>query len=103
MGTHPIFESDFDCLTECYPNSQATSDVSLFASWPPLLHWPIRRVRPKSRHFWKSVLQVPPPLVTYKRLAKYWLLVTVLLVSMVSEISKPRRWLSSHPELRVWL
>merc|ERR1712037_770156 len=22
MGTHPIFESDFDCLTEgCYPNS----------------------------------------------------------------------------------
>jgi len=19
MGTHPIFESDFDCLTECHP------------------------------------------------------------------------------------
>jgi len=21
MGTHPIFESDFDCLTECYVDS----------------------------------------------------------------------------------
>merc|ERR1712080_338428 len=31
MGTHPIFESDFDCLTECYR-------VSLdFAHFRPLL------------------------------------------------------------------
>jgi len=22
MGTHPIFESDFDCLTECYSSAK---------------------------------------------------------------------------------
>jgi len=24
MGTHPIFESDFDCLTELDPNGKGT-------------------------------------------------------------------------------
>merc|ERR1711990_182609 len=27
MGTHPIFESDFDCLTECFPVSLVQSST----------------------------------------------------------------------------
>merc|ERR1711887_465 len=103
MGTHPIFESDFDCLTECYPNSQATSDVLRLASWRHRQLCPTRQARPKSHRFWRSVSLVPPPMVISKKLVRSWLLVTVLLVFTVFATSKPRRWLSSHPVLRVWL
>jgi len=27
MGTHPIFESDFDCLTECRESSQILQEI----------------------------------------------------------------------------
>merc|ERR1712235_230667 len=30
MGTHPIFESDFDCLTECYHVEFAKSSAQWF-------------------------------------------------------------------------
>jgi len=29
MGTHPIFESDFDCLTECLVDHNETSNPVL--------------------------------------------------------------------------
>merc|ERR1711970_98288 len=32
MGTHPIFESDFDCLTECFLESPVQSPVCLLDS-----------------------------------------------------------------------
>jgi len=34
MGTHPIFESDFDCLTEIIPKSSGTMEY--------LIGWEIR-------------------------------------------------------------
>jgi len=33
MGTHPIFESDFDCLTECFVESFLKVDKSEFGFW----------------------------------------------------------------------
>merc|ERR1712210_393862 len=43
MGTHPIFESDFDCLTECFE----TSTIHL------LPHGPLRDVSTRSNMRWK--------------------------------------------------
>merc|ERR1712168_248123 len=46
MGTHPIFESDFDCLTECHElvpgNASKLTTVwpSVKPSVPPKLNWP---------------------------------------------------------------
>merc|ERR1712240_957971 len=94
MGTHPIFESDFDCLTGCCLN------------WPvPLLEWQpdlwpapqpstTRPVLPKLPPFWKTEFWELVHPVILKKLVKSWLLVTVLLVSMVLETSKPRKWLN---------
>merc|ERR1712131_104790 len=42
MGTHPIFESDFDCLTECQKNSwtKSLSTLSYCCPLPTiLLEW----------------------------------------------------------------
>jgi len=33
MGTHPIFESDFDCLTECFSYDQWWSDQIWIKIW----------------------------------------------------------------------
>merc|ERR1711957_264814 len=33
MGTHPIFESDFDCLTECYESLREPFLLRLHAEW----------------------------------------------------------------------
>merc|ERR1712142_585338 len=38
MGTHPIFESDFDCLTECHVLSNVTTRSSLRGPWTILGH-----------------------------------------------------------------
>merc|ERR1712174_194021 len=52
MGTHPIFESDFDCLTDCnsdnsichqsliQPLSSKSSSVLLVEKLVPPHHWP---------------------------------------------------------------
>merc|ERR1711976_403065 len=37
MGTHPIFESDFDCLTECCPVPSVSLPLN---AHPPLWFWP---------------------------------------------------------------
>merc|ERR1712157_410678 len=56
MGTHPIFESDFDCLTDCnsdnsichqsliQPLSSKSSSVLLVEKLVPPHHWPQRSV-----------------------------------------------------------
>merc|ERR1712168_710807 len=38
MGTHPIFESDFDCLTECHVLSNVTTQSSSHGHWTILGH-----------------------------------------------------------------
>merc|ERR1711937_867140 len=52
MGTHPIFESDFDCLTECHGCQIWPNKARLF--W---IIWTSRRERPlitsKNRSFKK--------------------------------------------------
>merc|ERR1711981_767459 len=103
MGTHPIFESDFDCLTGCC------------LSWPvPLLGSRLDRSRlllslrkrpepPKLPHFSRIEFLDLAPLVTSKKPVKSWLLVTVSPVFTVSETSRPKRWSSSPLVSRVWL
>merc|ERR1712193_358775 len=67
MGTHPIFESDFDCLTECQPlKRKPSSENAKVIKWTnkakkksdPTLRrfqprkWPVgRRKRPMSERF----------------------------------------------------
>merc|ERR1712212_83876 len=54
MGTHPIFESDFDCLTEC----SASRHVPLPS--PPVARWiPFRRSL--SIRFARTPINRPPP------------------------------------------
>merc|ERR1711990_246563 len=102
MGTHPIFESDFDCLTGCCLNWPVP-----LLEWQPDL-WPVpqplttRLVLLKLPPFWKTEFWELVHPVILKKLVKSWLLVTVLLVSMVLETSKPRKWLNSPPASRVW-
>merc|ERR1739848_474139 len=103
MGTHPIFESDFDCLTECYPNSLARLGVLRRDNCPPRQLCPAKLVQPKLHRFWKNALLVHQPRAIWKRPDKSWPLVTVLPVSMACVTSKPRKWLSSPRVSRVWL
>merc|ERR1712037_291655 len=35
MGTHPIFESDFDCLTECPKKSSTSTSPTMTKLQPP--------------------------------------------------------------------
>merc|ERR1711892_844555 len=44
MGTHPIFESDFDCLTECREVAETAIARSTLATWAVT-----RLQRPKSK------------------------------------------------------
>merc|ERR1712168_342541 len=102
MGTHPIFESDFDCLTGCCLRWPQTAHGLPPVPWR-LHRLPLTRLAPpRLPLFWRDVLWVPVHLVIFKRLVKFWQLVMVLLVFMVFAISKLRRWLNSHLVSRVW-
>merc|ERR1712127_204453 len=66
MGTHPIFESDFDCLTECLlvKSSTPQSQLTVLLVLTPLPSTPPPRrvvIRPVSRPISRALLVLSPP------------------------------------------
>merc|ERR1712048_496314 len=56
MGTHPIFESDFDCLTECCPVPSVSLPLN---AHPPLWSWPRLTQLVNSKELLTQLLQPP--------------------------------------------
>merc|ERR1712055_362106 len=111
MGTHPIFESDFDCLTECrlfvvflvvfctaLARAQAVLPLSslpvplpssLFLAPGPIdvgsrLSTPVALTRPRCHRFWHSKPPWPPTTMKRMKTTTNKLLKSPLFISRIN-------------------
>merc|ERR1711970_307087 len=75
MGTHPIFESDFDCLTECRHRHYSVPPVGLPSVWVitgDKNDWPSSSHKEPLKENEKKPLQRPSSLLNSRQTESPW-------------------------------
>merc|ERR1712167_548993 len=72
MGTHPIFESDFDCLTEMTSGSNSARPITVAGTSGSIVR-PLMIGKTKSGRPWKSTNRKPiHSTITTKNISTSW-------------------------------